>query len=181
MTIAPFYKIGGWESSASEHKAIIRDIFTTPRYAGQFARKAGEHTWMQFKNIHLPQNEQAFGPGSSPDNYISKNLRPEISQFRDSRQQKSIINNTNLVNIHSVTFLLSFLWVGLLWMKKKVPASTLHIYAVILIFLACNAFVTATFANVLERLQNRVSWVLPATNIAVIVSYYAPGFKKKHK
>lgn len=47
-----------------------------------------------------------------------------------------------------------------------------HCISSFIIIYCIECFCTATFANVLDRLQNRIFWVLPATNIIVLLEYY---------
>ena len=168
-----FKKTGGWDSSAAEHKAIIRDVFTTPEYALHFAGVALQHTWQQLMFIHILQEDQAFKEGSPPYDNIEREIKSELGQFRDARQQQHTFNNSSWIKIQLVVLILTMVWVSFLFVKRVFPRYVLHIYILLLLFIICNAFVTASFANVLERLQNRVFWVLPATNILVLSAYYA--------
>lgn len=175
----PFQKIGGWDGSAKEHKAIIRDVFTTPRYAGDFAGTAVQHTWQQLQFIHIAGSEISFNETSSPYMSIAKHIKSELPQFRDTKQQLGKINNSYWRNIQSVILVLSMLWVGLLLIKGVLPGHIKQVYIAVILFIICNAFVAATFANVLERLQSRVFWVLPATNIFVLGCYFSAMLKKR--
>lgn len=168
----PFQKIGGWEGSAGEHNAIIRNVFTTPRYAIDFAGTALLHTWQQLQYIHIWERGQSFDKYSAPYMSIEKHIKAELSQFTKSRQQKGIINNGTWITIQLIVLLLSILGVGILFFKGVLPKRTAYVYIAIMIFIICNAFVTASFANVLDRLQTRVFWVLPATNIFVLVIFF---------
>lgn len=167
-----FKHVGGWDSSAAEHKAIIRDVFTTPRYAVHFAGQALKDTWEQLKFMYVDGNGQAFNETSAPYMSIEKHIKAELPQFVKSRQQMQTIDNSTWANIQLVLLIFSSLWVLLLLFKGSLQEHITHVYIAILLFVACNAFVTASFANVLDRLQIRVFWVLPATNIFVLVNYY---------
>jgi len=169
----PFQHIGGWDSSAAEHKAIIRDVFTTPRYAAHFARRAMQHTWQQLQFVHVPATEQGFDNSSVPYQYINAHITRETEQFQLSRQQREAINNTSWINIQLGVLILTVMWVSVLFAKGAIPRHYLNIYIALMLFILCNAFVTASFANVLDRLQTRIFWVLPTTNILVLSAYYA--------
>lgn len=169
----PFYKIGGWDSSAVVHKPIIKDIFTSPEYVWMFARQSLKHTFYQLGFVSVGQDEQALGVGTSPFNHIDLFIKSEIPQYRKSRQMSGTLNNYCWIWGLNIFLVISSLWVVILMiqspgMRKKVVT----LYIVIIIFLVCNAAVVATFANVLDRLQHRVFWVVPATNLLVLVAYY---------
>ena len=46
------------------------------------------------------------------------------------------------------------------------------IYALLLVFLVVNALAMSAFSAVLNRYQNRIFWLLPATNIIIMIKYY---------
>ncbi len=168
----PFQKVGGWDSSAAEHNAIINDIFTTPAYSVHFIKAALLDTWQQLQFLNIAASEQSLGPGSVPYLYIDKHLPNEISQFSEARQQENRIDNSYWIYLQVSVLALSLLWVGFLFVRGRLSQNFIHIYIAMLLYIICNAFVTASFANVLERLQTRVFWVLPATNLMVLVNYY---------
>lgn len=174
---SPFKKIGGWDSSASEHRVIIRDIFTTPRYTANFAGIALQHTLEQLHFMCVEGNGQAFDEFSAPYKSIDKHIKAELSQFGESRQQMQAIDNSSWANIQQIILIFSLLWMGLLFLKGSLQQHIAHVYITIVLFVVCNAFVTASFANVLDRLQIRIFWVLPATNILVLVNYYWVKYK----
>src|SRR5690606_32685778 len=118
---SPFYKIGGWENSAAEHKAIIRDVFTTPRYIFQFARRAMKDTWQQLQYIYVQKEAYAFEKWSVPSTAIQKHVMAEHSQFLNARQQRGNIDNGLWINIQSVALILSLLWVGFLLVQGTLP------------------------------------------------------------
>ena len=169
---SPFYKIGGWDSSATVHNPIIKDIFTNPRYAYQFAKQSVRHTAKQLSFISIPEGEVSHGVASSPFKYINIFIKPEMPQYMNSHQMKGTIDNTAWIIIQRYTFLLSSIAVLLLIGNMPGRRKIAYIYLVVCMFIISNAFVTATFANVLDRLQIRVFWVLPATNIIVLLQYF---------
>lgn len=169
---SPFYKIGGWDSSAAVHKPIIKDIFTNPKYAIRFAKQSVLHTARQLSFISIPEGEVSHGVASSPFKYINMFLKSEIPQYSNSRQMRGIIDNTAWIMIQRYTFFLSSIAVLLLIRNMPGRRKIAYVYLVVFIFIISNAFVTATFANVLDRLQIRVFWVLPATNIIVLLQYF---------
>ncbi|HEY9177028.1 MAG TPA: hypothetical protein VIN07_05025 [Flavipsychrobacter sp.] len=168
----PFKKIGGWDSSAGEHKAVIREIFTTPKYVADFAKTALRHSWQQLQFIRIWEHGQTFDKFSAPYMSIEKHVKFELTQFTGSHQQRRTINNSTWIDVQQIVLVLSILGVGILLLRGKLPKHTTYIYTAIVIFIICNAFITASFANVLDRLQTRIFWVLPATNIFVLVNFY---------
>lgn len=175
---SPFLKIGGWENSAPEHNKIIKGVFTSPRYTGMFAKKAFAQTIEQLSFTDISAWAKPFDDQSSPYRNIEAFVNRDIKQFAGAIQQADNIKNSLLIKLHFWLFLLSSVWVLILLRNIKCKQLLLSIYALVILYLVCNAFVTATFANVLNRLQNRVFWVLPAINMAVIVQYYFDQAKR---
>lgn len=169
---SPFNKIGGWDSSASEHNKIIRGVFTSHRYIAMFAKKAFAQTIEQLGLINIPVGIQFFNKGSSPYNNISAFVNGDIPQFATARQQVKKIDNTLIIEIHFWLLILSSVWVSVISRRLHSKPFLLSVYALIILYIVCNAFVTATFANVLDRLQNRVFWLFTATNILVVMQHY---------
>jgi len=54
------------------------------------------------------------------------------------------------------------------------------VYTLLLLFLVVNAFVMSAFSAILNRYQNRIFWLLPATNIIIIIKYYLSKYISPH-
>lgn len=171
MGDSPFNNIGGWDSSRSEHVMMLKDIFSSGKYAKAFAIKSLEHTVKQLAIISIPVEEGAHGRNSSPYRNIERYIQAEESHFLNSRQQTKRLDNTILIYVHLCVLILSTLLAIFICLGVHNKRQLLNIYFFIILFIICNAFVTATFANVLPRLQNRVFWILPAFNIMVCFFY----------
>jgi hypothetical protein len=173
----PLYKTGGWDSSRAEYNAIIKDVFTTPRYAAMFAASAVTGTVQQ-----LTHNNIAADPlpaNAIPGQMIEKHYPKELNAYTRCMQTTGAINATNFNYCYLLVFVLSS--VLILHHRKRIYTPNIKfLYLFTLLFILCNAFVTATFANVLDRLQLRVSWVLPAINCTLLIQYYLADRKAKN-
>lgn len=178
----PFHKIGGWDSSRQEHEQILHNVLTTPRYAKMFLFISGSHTLQQLLNINISYTAP-LAEGSSPYNNISNYLPSDMNFYNNAKQQFRDLDDTVSFfrHFHKWIFVLTTVWILLLLIQGKpmFNDSISAIYMVILLYVLCNAFVTATFANVLERLQNRVFWLIPATNLYIIIGYYYKQVKQR--
>lgn len=169
---SPLYKTGAWDSSKTEYGAIIKDILTSHHYAPMFAGTAVTGTFQQLAIISPPSYIIPQDSGSSPWLFIHRHLPQHEDAFLSSRQNTSGLHTGWFHYIYVAAFLLSSFWILIIarqFPDKKIIAG---IYAIIILFIICNAFITAAFANVLDRLQVRIFWVLPATNILLIVRHY---------
>ncbi len=168
----PFIKSGGWDSSKQENMVIIKDVFTSPEYLLTFIIKSLNHTVLQIGNILIPEKLPAVGYPSSSSYYIKKYFNHEEDNFHNSRQERRAFRLMSLRQLHLWYFILSSLLLIYIIPRMKSRNTLILIYCTIVLFLLCNAFITASFANVLERMQNRVFWVFPAINSVVFAAYY---------
>lgn len=175
---SPLYKTGGWDSNRVEYNAIIHDVFTTPKYITLFIQTAIVSTCKELIQIQAPEHTISFGKDSSPYSNLHAYYSDEINEFITSRQNTEGFGAAGLMNtIYYLFFVLSTLW--LLFFNKSVMEQKLcWIYIAILIFFIINAFVTSVFSTVIYRFQNRVFWILPATNAIIIARYYFNKYAK---
>jgi hypothetical protein len=173
---SPLYKTGGWDSNKVEYGAIIHDVFTTPRYLKAFARNSATATLRQLSQIQVPDRTTFQGKWSSPWQRIGTYFGDELNEYCTSKQYSDGISGTGSNYIYYLFFILSSCWI--LVHYRILSKGILFIYSCILFFLLLNAFVTATFSTVLSRYQNRVFWLLPATNAVLIIQYYWHYFQR---
>lgn len=175
---SPLYKTGGWDSSKREYNAIIKDVFTTPHYLLMFAGKSLTFSLRQLAEIQIARQLTPFDSNSSPRKSISRYYPGELKSFELSKQNKSEMNMSVWRVVHLFFFIFSSIAVIFIFLKKREHGHLLT-YLLICVFIIINAFVTATFANVLDRLQYRVFWVLPATNAIILIKHYILLYRGK--
>ena len=174
---SPLYKTGGWEANRAEYNTIIHDVFTTPKYVVKFAEKSASYTLHQFFTISLPDKQPVQLQGTSPYGGMQAHFAHELPELSRSRQNNEGMYGTTANIIYLLFFVLSSAF--LLLVPGTTDARTRRIYAAILLFLFINAFVTATFSTVIYRFQYRVFWILPATNIILIIRWLHSRYTQK--
>jgi hypothetical protein len=167
---SPLYKTGGWDSGKAEYKKIISGVFSQPKYVKAFVGKSITSTIEQLGQNTL--SIQELGEGTSPWISINKYIPREIEPYEQSKQNTGGLKAGFFNYLYLAVFIISMIWVVFVARKSENRDFLVVLYTIVIIFLLSNAFVTATFANVLDRLQNRVFWVLPTTNIIVIFQHY---------
>src|SRR5262249_30529335 len=105
-TSGPFYKTGGWDSSSKEYKAIIKDIFTNPHYAGMFASHTLKATAKQLTYIRMHGEVPAETGGSTVLQYLSKYYPHQRDSYLRSAQNNYQLNMDVPGNIHLVVFII---------------------------------------------------------------------------
>ena len=101
-----------------------------------------------------------FVEGTSPHSYISKWLPNNLTGLLEAKQQKNQLHFGTASIVYQYILILAFLGMVYLLMAK-LPMEWKWYLLILIIVILANAYVTATFANVIGRLNARVIWVLP--------------------
>lgn len=168
---SPLQALGGWEKSEKPLNEILRGIFTSPKHLVQFAYSSTTATFSQ-----LLQNEIGSGlitewyalPDSPPHYAISTYFPREVKQYQQARQNKNLWGqglDLKLINSASsillfLSALLIFCFLALRKWRDKLEIRMKLFILVLILGIFANALVTASLANVYDRLQARVSWML---------------------
>lgn len=169
---SPLYKVGGWQGSRTENEMIAKDVFTTREYLSIYLSKSIINSGRQVVELQLPQIIKPLNEQSSPYNFISQHLPNELGAYTKARQFQNRLTTGKLSHVYLYIFLLSS--IGVVIVARHLPnrETVIVIYCFALLYIVLNSIVTATFSEVVGRLQYRVFWILPATNIFVLVNYY---------
>lgn len=180
---SPLYKDGGWEKSSEKYNKIIADVFKSPKHSLMFISNSISSTFAQ-----LFQNEIGSGlisnwysePGSPPYEQVAKHFPNELNVYNISRQNSNLWGqglNFDLINhINYLLLVASILFIIMIFYKKSIwqniKQETKCLLAISLVGIFINAFVTATFANIYDRLQARISWLYIALVFFIMISEY---------
>ena len=170
----PFQKSGGWDSTKTEYNTIIHDILTTPKYLSIFIQKSAIGTLRTLSQIEEPSRVLPQIKGSSPWGAIDHYFNDETNEYLGSLQSRDYLSAAVYNYLYLLVFILSSGWV--LLHSRMINKNIVQIYRLVFLFLVVNAFVMSAFSGVLNRYQNRIFWIVPATNIIIIVKYYWDKF-----
>jgi hypothetical protein len=171
MDYSPLNKMGGWDSCKTEYASVVHDVFTTPRYLLMFARKSAISTLKQLVQVQVRDKIQSEGKEKQPWKKVRQYFADELREFDQAKQNNDELSSTACNPVYLLFFVLTTIWV-LVWGRQAVNKEVAFIYGCILAFMFINALVTATFSTVSYRYQYRIFWLLPATNLIVMVKYY---------
>lgn len=179
---SPLYKLGGWAKTEEPFNKIIFDILKSPKHLSQFTVNSTTSSITQ-----LFQNEIGAGiildwyseNDSPPYVTIKRYFKNEFKQYYQARQIQNIWKETldfstiNLIN-NSLLFISCIFIIALFYNGKLStilsPSIKLTVYTLIL-SLIVNAITTATLANIYNRLQSRLSWVLVFCFLTLLFSF----------
>lgn len=178
---SPLYQNGGWEGSQEPFNKIVLDIFTSPKHLALFTYNATLSSVSQ-----LFQNEVGSGlisnwykdPASPPHDQISKHFQFELNQYKQSRQNGNLwdqgLDFTFINYINNILLVLSSIFLFFIFTSKsnrnKIDIRIQLIVVTLLLGVLVNAVVTASLANVYDRLQSRISWTIIFCMVLILFS-----------
>ena len=172
---SPVFKTGGWEANKDEYKKIIKDIASRPKYWLFIAYKSVEATMRQVILTNIDEGEERPWIKFEKDHplfiELGKRFPHEIGQFEVARQNYKILNLNFYDDVYILVLLLSTVII-LFGLRGPLKRKTLPIYLFFVLFILINAFSTATFGNVLSRLNCRNIWLLPMINLFFIYEMF---------
>jgi len=179
---SPVHQSGGWEGSESAYWSIIWDILKQPRYIGYLLAESVKITFIQLtqNEIGTPLVSDWYGHESSPPFiHIKKFFPQEHQQYLQSRQNTNLWGQTlDFKFFNQISYLLltiSTLFLMLIILFSNLAANLLNTQMRFAIFwllsaIVLNAFITANFSVVCDRLQARVVWLLPFIVLLILLN-----------
>ncbi len=171
---SPVFKAGGWDSTREEYSTIIRDIASRPKYWPFLAYKSMEATARQVILLNIDEAEELpwrkFDRESHMYTTIARHFPHEINEFEVSRQNLKTLNIPFYDGVFVIVFLLSSL-ICMFCLAGEDKKLAIPVYILVILFIFINAFTTATFGNVLSRLNSRTIWLLPMVNFIFIYRF----------
>jgi hypothetical protein len=116
-----------------------------------------------------------YGETSPPWGVINSDYKKDFNTFVTSLQNTSGINFVEINKRIFVSVILGSLLIVLFLGRKKTNSSNeiLRMFCIICILsVLFNAFVSGAMANVLDRLQSRIVWLIPFCAIIVSMEYF---------
>ncbi len=177
---SPLYQLGGWKDTREEFNEIIGDTFRSPKYL-----------WMHFRTsiretLHQMLRFQSVDPfGVAPN---GEQLRSRVFQYipRDGvRYDSSVQSRTNLLvlawlNTFQKALIFLSLGIFLLFFLMKQRWKSEHLPVALLILLSgilFNALITGTFANAIDRMGNKMIWLVPMLAAVILTNTVRNYFK----
>ena len=164
---SPYQLTGGLEANLVGYRRVVRAILTSPRYYPRLAAMAVQSTLRQLTHVAHGDGLWAYRENSSPYWRIPDLAAYEMKPYLSSLQNHSALHFEDLTERSYTTQLLAVLVVlGGVAAKRRGQGAAGRTPVLLLLTLwglglVANAFATGALANVLDRLQGRVAWLLP--------------------
>ncbi|MDQ3191568.1 MAG: hypothetical protein M3Q58_08240 [Bacteroidota bacterium] len=173
---SPLYKTDGWENNKAEYQDILNKIYTTPKYLSWFISESIEATLKQLVQHEAGSGLVAYREGSTPLTRINMHFKDEVKEYLESLQNQSRLDFDNLNEQQKVLIAFSLLIILIFLITPKIISQTSPITISLIFFIltaiVANAAVTGSLANVYNRLQSRVIWLLPLLAIILLLNNY---------
>jgi hypothetical protein len=181
---SPFYKTGGWIDSKEEYNKLINAIFSDPRYWKFLFFDFTKQTFKQFFTFS-PGTIISHRENTPPFWEIEGKMKHELNEYRNSTQFVQGYDISFLERRQLFLFYFSLIIIIVcVFTTYFYSANTFGVKGIVFLFLMLfiNAFVCGALANVVDRLQGRVVWIIPVFAIIISVNYLAetkfPQLKK---
>ena len=173
---SPYYKTGGLEANLAEYRGIVRDILTTPRYYPYLAVEGVRATLRQLTHVAHGDGLVPFRENTNPYWKVQEFASYELKQYLSSLQNRNALEFTSLNERTYAAQLLALLVVAAVVAAARRAATARYAAHLLLLTilglgLVANAFVTGALANVLDRLQGRVAWLLPFAALLLLAEF----------
>ena len=176
----PFAQSGGWYQDPTEYKQIIKGTLTEGRYLKMHLIESIKATYQQFLLTYVGDGIVGFNSESGVYNTIKSKYPNDINTFKNARQNNGSIAFDFFNNLYRISFYFLLIASALiLYISKNRKYFLLFLWA--FAFTLINAFTTATFANVLARLNSRSIWLLSFVCILIIAHFIVQKINKKQE
>lgn len=171
---SPVEKLGGWNAMRTEHRDILSTLYGTPRNWPKLVISSFFRALTMSFQVDAGDAIFSYGPQTNIQQSIKKYYPIDISAAGWTRQ---LLQSIPFSFFNYWYFLVnSALLIALLWLWKTSKLSSSEINRIIFCLLAIfiNSWTVAQFANISDRLNTRVFWVLPFIVLLILLD------KKEH-
>lgn len=178
---SPVAKTGGWDANKIEYNDILTSIITTPKHLFLLMYKSVIETGAELLQCDYGTDLIRYDEKSNIQQTIYKYYGHEYNRSRWSRQSILEIPFDGLNMWYYLFLIVSTVWVAYLYSIQQIPNQLISAYVFVLAILLVNAFVTANFANIGDRLNTRIFWLLPTLHILSILHSLIHNLKTASK
>jgi hypothetical protein len=170
---SPLQRIGGWQGSSAESWRIIRDsVVEHPWLVATIGARSFVKQLVDFQTF---SDSTRFVQGTGINYAMATYLPAEYPKYLQARQQQGRLREVAFRDFHWWVFVCSALAsivIGTLaWRKRMMELALLH--TLVGTAVIANAAIVAVLAQVDDRYQERIVWLVPFSVLVSLVSYLA--------
>ena len=151
-------RVGGMLKADSVLAPMIHDLMTDPESFGEYLQTAVKDVFIQLFQVDAGSGIVSNAEDSNTYKTIRWKLPREEKQFLGSLQYFNTWRFEWVNRMVRMALLLSVIVIA--WTWKDTPPILKQMITLLLVWVFLNALVTASLANVYDRLQSRVAWLV---------------------
>jgi hypothetical protein len=160
-------------------KNITTEILTDTKYLFPFLWDCAINSCKQLFQLNIGSGLYGYRENSGPYYAIYNNLWSEKNYFMNSEQSFAALNLSIFNFLNYLTILLSLIVIMFFYLTGRLTDFEVNVLFIVVSGIIINAIITASFANVYDRLQARVMWPFVFVAFLLILKYVLPFFSKK--
>lgn len=153
------YDYTGLDDASRNIAPLVHEVLVDPRNWGGLIWSSFTATLIQLAQVSIGSGIEPYRENSTPGQLYQEKLRHELPMYMNSMEQRGAWRLETVNMLAGPVVLVSLLVVVLCW-----PAGSIRwqlFLIVLLLMVVLNAAATGALANVYDRLQARVTWLLP--------------------
>jgi hypothetical protein len=163
-------KLGYLTRADSLVKPAVHDLLSEPKYVFRFLRSSLVASMVQLFQVNAVSGMSPYLEGSAPYLEIRKQLPWEFSSYTSSAQSGGAWWDTSFNNrIVQLALILAMCILAWTFRTWRDHGELRILVPLLLAWVMLNAMVTASLANVFDRLQSRVAWLVVMAACVVLV------------
>lgn len=139
---------------------VLKDFFSIPKYRNAFIKEFFDSGYIQLQLHKVGSGLHPYNEGSPPYYIIEHFYETQLPEYKKAKQQTDGIEWNYQDSISRFIYFYSFYSVIFLLLFRPIRKEIGILMVVLIAGVVCNAYVTGGLANVYERLQSRVNWLL---------------------
>lgn len=178
---SPLQLEGGWQASEQSYRHILQGILTSPKHLLLYCYNSTYTSLSQLVQVDIGSGLESNwyrDASSSPYVQIEKHFNLELNPYLQARQNgnlwKQELNLEAFNLVYKGLLILSIVFILFIMTtendKQIIDSKLMFILLSIISLNLFNAIITASLANVYDRLQARVSWLFIWFALIVLLS-----------
>jgi hypothetical protein len=159
-------------------KYIVNDVLTNPKYLFPFIYDCAINSVKQMFQLNIASGMSAYREGSAPSYPIFAHFEFEKNYFLNSEQSFSTLNFKVFNSLNYFAICISLVVISYFYFARGLTDNEGKFLFILLTIFVVNALITASLANVYDRLQARITWPLVFFSAVLVIKEIT--LRKKH-
>lgn len=153
------YDYTGLDDASRNISPLVHEVLTDPRNWGSLIWSSVNATLIQLTQVTIGSGIEPYRENSTPGQVYQDKLRHELPLYMNSLEQRGAWRLETVNMLAGPVLMIALLVIVMCWPSGSIRWQLFVI--VLLMVVVLNAAATGALANVYDRLQARVTWLLP--------------------